>query len=116
MTQHIPESDWKKLRDIRPLALQRFCQKTLLGLKEHLQKDGALDNAHETYLKIFKHIHEEDKVLTGLFDDWRRSTVHMTLMGWLREGLLTENEFNTLSEETKSLMQQWGEIHYYQSD
>jgi len=115
MTQQIPESDWKKLRDIRPLALQRFCNRTLLALKEQLHKEEALDDAHETYLQTYQFIQEEDKKLSLLFDDWRRSTVHITLMGWLSAGLLTESEFNSLSDETKTFTRHLIDIEFYPS-
>ena len=116
MTQQIPENDWKKLRTIRPLALQRFCNRTLLALKEQLQKEETLDDAHETYLQTYQFIQEEDKKLSLLFDDWRRSTVHITLMGWLSAGLLTESEFNSLSDETKTFTQHLIDIEFYPSN
>jgi hypothetical protein len=113
MSREIPESDWKKLGALKPLVLQRFCERTLLAIKAQLHEEEVLNDAHKTYLEIYKYIHEEDRVLSLLFDDWRRSTVRMTLMGWLRAGLLTESEFNTLSEETKSSIPHHIDIKFY---
>lgn len=113
MTQQISESDWKKLRNIRPSALQRFCKRTLLSLREQLHEEEVLVNAHETYLQTYQFVQEEDKKLSLLFDDWRRSTVHITLMGWLSAGLLTESEFNSLSDETKTFTRHLIDIEFY---
>lgn len=115
MSRQISESDWKKLQMIRPLALQRFCERTLSMLKEQLHDEEKWRDAHEVYLQIYQSVAEEDKKLSLLFDDWRRSTVHITLMGWLSAGLMTESEFNSLSDETKSWTLHLIDIEFYPS-
>lgn len=110
----IPESDWKKLRNIRKLALQRACQRILDDLQDFLHQQKGQENAHETYLKVYKKVEKGDKGIADGFDDWRRSTVYMTLFNWVHSGLLTKEEFESLSEETQAVVRAFHEhIWFY---
>jgi hypothetical protein len=108
-----PERDWKKLRAIQPKALHRFCADILDELHQKSDPDARSD-AHETYLDIYRTIHDRDELLSVLFDDWRRSTAVLSLMGWASHGLPTEEEFAPFSDETRARVMNFGDVIFYE--
>jgi hypothetical protein len=100
--QQFPESDWKKLRAIRESALNRFCVRALKDIKMKLRACDLENEAYKGYLTVYKTVKRQDKKLSELFDDWRRSTAIHTLMMWAQSGIITEKEFEVFSDETKS--------------
>jgi hypothetical protein len=101
--QEIKEPDWKVLRRVHPLALERFCQGVLAEI-DHVSRDGAKGH-HARYLQIFRIIQERDREIARLFDNPRRSHA-LTMLAQIRsEGLLTEDEFSSLSPETRAAIQ-----------
>jgi len=95
-----PESDWKKLRALRDDALNRFCARALKGTQKRLNNSD--DDPHKTYLNVYKYLDGQDDELGSLFDDWRRSTALLTITGWVQAGLVTDEELEAFSEETKA--------------
>ena len=102
MIQSFPESDWQKLRKVRPNALNRLCSRIIAEVETKCHFEKSSKSPHEAYLQIYKFVQDRDKIVAELFDDWRRSTVFFVLCGWLREALLTRTEFDTLSEDTQN--------------
>ncbi len=99
MDRHLPERDWKLLRQLAPVALERFCDRTL-------REATAIANApaktsHERYLQLYKFIEQQDQDLASAFDDHRRSTALLKLARIYSLGLLTEEELGAFSEETR---------------
>lgn len=93
----VTESDWKKLRRVQPVALDRFCRRVLAEAEE-ICGDREL-SAHERYLKLFKFIRDEDKDLARTFDGVSRSKAE-DRAAWMRHfGLITDEEFAEFSEE-----------------
>jgi hypothetical protein len=115
MMKQFPESDWQKLRVIRERALQRYCAGILVWLRTQVETEN-LENAHKRYLAIYKEIDERDNLLADLFNDWRRSSAMMTLMSWTAHGLVTQDEFESLSEETRAMVQQFGDVVFYKGN
>jgi hypothetical protein len=111
-SRQFPESDWQKLRVIRERALQRYCAGILAWLRTQVETEN-LENAHKHYLAIYKEIDKRDRLLADLFDDWRRSSAIITLMKWTAHGLVTQDEFESLSEETRAIVQQFGDVVFY---
>ena len=72
MTRDFPERDWKVLRELKPVALDRFCQRTLMEVAALCSDVGRTN--HERYLALWKLIRERDDRLSAAFDDLRRST------------------------------------------
>jgi hypothetical protein len=95
-----PEREWKKLRKIRDRALSRFCARSLAKIRAKVEGDDA-GNEHEAFLGICRLVRKQNRELADLFDDWRRSTALVTLMGWAKAGVITEEEFQSFAEETK---------------
>ncbi len=96
-----PESDWKKLRALKPKALDRYCNRVLDRVQSTI---NTLDkSSHQKYLKVWRIIREDDELLAVLFDTWSRSNASIMFMGWVKHGLMTEEEFAAFSDETKAL-------------
>jgi hypothetical protein len=71
MEGDLPESDWKILRKLHVLALERFCQRILTDIDRI--NSVASQRAHTRYLEIFKLIEEQDKEIEWIFNDFNRS-------------------------------------------
>ena len=97
--RYIRESDWKLFRQLRPLALERFCQRVLDDLARIADEIGR--TPHERYLAIYDLLRQRDRALADLFDNPRRSTALLQLRAIHSHGLLTEAEFAQFSPETR---------------
>ena len=95
----INESDWKTLRQLHSQALERFCKQILLEI-ERANSDGA-KSFHQKYLDIYQMLKRRDKEMAQTFDDLRRSTAWNKLASMKARGLLTEDEFQRFSQETR---------------
>lgn len=100
MSADIPESDWRRFRDVRAQLLERYCCRVLDEVVTVSQ--GTEGSAHERYLKIYKMIRERDKELANAFNDFRRSTAIMQLGIMRRMKLLTDEDLGQFSEQTRS--------------
>lgn len=102
MTQGIAESDWKRFRQLHPIALERFCQQILNEI-ERVNADDSL-SFHQRYLDIYKIIERRDKELAESFNDLRRSTALMQIVFIYGRGLLTDTELSGFSQEVVSVV------------
>lgn len=100
---HIRESDWKVLRRLKPVALDRFCERTLAECVQVATEGG--DSAHERYLALYRLVHERDKELARAFHDLRRSTAINELIAMTSLDLLTASELAEFSGETQDIVQ-----------
>ena len=99
----IPESDWKLLRQLHPLALDRFCERVL---SEVARLASATDtNPHERYLAVFDLIDRRNGELGVAFDDMRRSTALRSLACIRSHHLLTDEEFGRFSATTRNAVE-----------
>jgi hypothetical protein len=99
----IKEPDWKVLRRVHPLALERFCERVLAEI-DRVSRDGPTSH-HARYLQIFRILQQRDQEMARLFDNPRRSHA-LTMLAQIRsQGLLTESEFSSLSPETRGAIQ-----------
>jgi hypothetical protein len=103
MPRDFPEPDWKTLSRLKPLVLDRLCQRILLESEDIIVriKEGGY---HSVYLELYKHIHASDKKIANCFNDWRRSSALEILINWRSENLLTEEEFTAFSSETRTIV------------
>ena len=71
MSLEIEESDWKVFRQLRPIALDRFCWRVL----DEIQQVSAdtKRSTHERYLAVYDLIQRRDRELADAFNDPRRS-------------------------------------------
>lgn len=96
----IKESDWKHLRQLKPVLLDRFCSRVLSEIGK-ASLAAAAGTAHERYLKVFSLLQDEDEELGRMFDDLSRSNAIGRLFLMRRAGLFTEDEWGGFSEEIK---------------
>jgi hypothetical protein len=101
MSRDILESDWKALRKLHPIALDRFCQRVLSEVSA-LASDSAR-SSHERYLAIFKRMKQRDREMADAFDDMRRSRAFVRIACIWSLGVLTEEEFARFSPETQEI-------------
>jgi hypothetical protein len=99
----IAEPDWKVLRRVHPLALERYCERVLAEI-ERVTHNTA-QSTHQRYLDIFKIIEQGDREIASIFNDPKRPNA-LTMLARIRAaGLLTEAEFSSLSPETRSAIE-----------
>jgi hypothetical protein len=101
MARHA-EADWKRLRRLHPVALHRFCGRVLEEVQQLLADQGKTN--HERYLALYRLLQERDEELAGAFNDMRRSRAHLRLLRMHALGLLTEEEVEQFSPETRELL------------
>ena len=99
MSRDIRESDWKLFRELRPLALARFCESVLDEIAR-VTADRT-KTPHERYLEIYQLVRKRDKRLAEVFDDVRRSTALLQLSLIHADGLLTAEEIARFSAEAR---------------
>jgi hypothetical protein len=103
---NLPESDWKHLSRLKPLALDRLCQRILAEARA-LSEQAAAGEYHRAYLALYRHIQDQDRVVADCFNDWRRTQAIFLLMHWRGQGLLTEEEYAGFSAETRNVVDSW---------
>lgn len=98
--QYIEESDWRHLRNLKPVLLDRYCRRILLEVEGLISKHE--EAAHPRYLAMYKLIDNRDRELGDMFNDMRRSNAIIRILLLRRNGLFTDEEFAGFGEETKS--------------
>ena len=96
----VKESDWRIFRELRAVALERFCQRVVAEV-ERLSADSA-KTFHRRYVDIYRYTRERERELSVAFDDPRRSTAMLQLACIQRHDLLTAEELSRFSEETRN--------------
>jgi hypothetical protein len=102
VSREILEADWKLLRQLKDLALERFCQRVLDEIGR-LAADGT-QTSHQRYLAVFKFIERRDRELADAFDGLRRSTAFRQLACMQSHGLFTDEERARFSPETRAVV------------
>jgi len=101
--REIKEADWKVLRRLHRLAAERFCERVLAEVERVMH--NSTESASQRYRDIFRIVERRDRDIARLFNDLRRSQGLMMLARIRSEGLLTEDEFSSLSPETRSVIE-----------
>ena len=104
MSRDFPETDWKTLSRLKPLALDRLCQRILTTSEDIIVRANE-GGYHSAYLEVYKHIESSDRILSNCFNDWKRSQAFFILANWRREKLVTDEEFADFSEETRMVVE-----------
>jgi len=100
MNEHLPEADWKKIRGLKPAALQTACNEVFEKLSAVMESRGA--DSHKAYLRLWKILKQEDKKIRLMFDDLKRNTAILKLAEWHRNGILSDEELKAFTEETQN--------------
>ena len=98
----IKEPDWKVLRRLHPLALERFCERVLAEVEQVIENKSG--SAHERYLNIYGILGRRDRDIACLFNDLKRPRGLTMVAGIRSERLLPEEEFSGLSPEARSII------------
>ena len=99
MSADIPESDWRRFKEVHAKLLERYCSRVL---EEVTAASQGGTSAHERYVKVYRLLEERDKELANAFNDYRRSTAVMRLGIMRRMKLLTDEELGLFSERTRT--------------
>lgn len=95
----IPERDWRVFRDLRELALERFCERVL---REIGSISAATDSSwHQRYGAVCGLLQNRDKELARAFDGLSRSRSMLQLAEMQSHGLLTVEELGRFTPETR---------------
>ena len=100
--QRIVESDWKRLRSMKDKKLAVACQSAFDKISDLISQSKGVE--HETYLKIWKIIREEDKKIELMFDGISRSTAIFKLLAWKKYSLLSNQEESEFSSKTQAIL------------
>ena len=100
MSHDIPESDWKRFRELRELALERFCKQVLEALEPLIQSTSQ--TYHQRYHDVFQLLKERDRDLARAFDDPRRSHMIEQLAAMDANGLLAPGELAPFTAGTRT--------------
>ncbi len=95
----IKESDWKLLRRLHQVALERFCERALADVQSVMADTSVA--YHDRYLKVFDLIRARDKTISRIFDEPRRSTALISLADMKHEGLLNADELAQFSAQAR---------------
>jgi hypothetical protein len=79
MSHDIKESDWKALRQLHAIALERFSVRILDEL--HRITSAKDRSAHARYLDVFRLIQERDDEMAHAFNDMLGENAHARFAG-----------------------------------
>ncbi len=96
----IPEKDWKQLRALEDVMLKTACNRVFEKI-EKISK-ARKGSEHESYLKVWELIQQENNKISIMFDDLRRSNALMKLAAWRRNRLLSDQELAQFTEKTQN--------------
>lgn len=96
------EADWKTLKRLHPIVLDRFCERILAEIGK-IESDTSR-SPHQRYLAIYKLIERRDKEITRAFDDMRRSTIFERLINICTLDLLTEEEISQFGDSLRQTL------------
>jgi hypothetical protein len=100
MQRDFPESDWKAFRELRELALERFCTRVLDEVPRFIR--NTEHGSHERYVELFRWMGERNDDLARAFDDPRRSNMLWKLAELHAQGLLRSDEFARFTPQTRA--------------
>jgi hypothetical protein len=98
------ESEWKIFRQVREVALDRYCERVLAEVTSVASDAGQTH--HQRYLAVYRLIEKRDEELANAFNDPRRSTAFQQLLYLRSLNLLTEEEFARFQPETRDLLEE----------
>ena len=100
--REIKESDWKILRELQTVVLERFCRQILSEVKK-IDADSA-KSFHQKYLDIFRLVQRRDKEIAQIFDNPRRSKALIQLAEMQSRDLLSSDEYLRFNQETRNII------------
>lgn len=105
----IGQADWKIFKELRALALERFCSRVLDEVAG-ISSDNA-KSKHDRYIAIYQLMRERDREIEPIFDYLRRSTAVMQLSAFRTRDLVTEDELARFSPELRKRVEDIVDIY-----
>lgn len=99
MSKSVPEKDWKLLRSVKDELLESACDRILIKLQSLIDKKN--DNKHQIYLKIWKTLNHEDRKISEMFDDMKRSNAIFKIAALANYHLINAEILSQFSEKTQ---------------
>ena len=88
------EHDWRLLKSVHRVALERCCTRVLEECASILREK---DSAHERYLRLYQLMKARDDSIAEAFNDLRRSTAVQRLAAMIVLEAVTDEEFSEFS-------------------
>lgn len=101
--KYMPERDWKRIRDLKDELLNVACEQIFQSI-EKLSADRA-GQQHKSYLELYNLIKKEDKAIADMFDGLSRNNAFFKIAAIKHNGVLTEEQMELFSEETRSIVE-----------
>jgi hypothetical protein len=94
-----PERDWRVFRELREIALERFCERVLREISDITSSGGG--SWHQRYGDVFGLLERRDDELARAFNGPSRSSAIFQLAAIHSHGLLTQQELERFGPETR---------------
>lgn len=107
-----PESDWKVFRELREVALERFCESVFDGI-EAFRQDTHLSH-HARYLALFRWLGERNQELALAFNEPKRSQMLGQLTAIRALDLLESEELMRFTRETRERVETLAKEYSFQ--
>ena len=104
----VPESDWQNLRAMKDAVLNIACERIFEKLEEIMDKREGKE--HEAYLKLWNILKQEDRKISIMFDDLKRSNAIHKLAAWKHNRIISEVRFAEFSDETQQTIMELNEL------
>ncbi len=103
----VPESDWKKLRAMKDDVLNVACERIFEKIEKIMkEREGSV---HAAYLQLWKLLKEEDREISLMFDDLKRSNAIHKLAAWKHNNVISDKRFTEFSVETQETVKMLNE-------
>ena len=100
---NIPEDDWRRFKELKTVALERFCERVLVECGEVLGDHDR--SSHDRYLELFHLMKERDREMAGAFDYHSRSKTVMQLIAMRRLDVVSAEDLQTFSSKTRNTVE-----------
>lgn len=105
MSRDFKESDWKVLRQLHPIALERFSHRVVEEIQA-ITSDGSR-SAQDRCVDVFDLVRRREREMADAFDDMRRSRALERILQIQSHRLLTEEELGGFSPEVRERVRSW---------
>jgi hypothetical protein len=104
MINEIKESDWKYLKKLKPVLLERACANINKEAQLILENKENRDQ-YQLYMALYDHYQKKDDMIADCFDDYRRSTAKQRILSLVYYGIMSEVELQGFSDDTKEFVE-----------
>ena len=95
----VPESDWKKIRALKDTVLNIACERIFEKIDEIMEERKGKE--HQAYLQLWQLMNKQDREISIMFDDLKRSNAIHKLAAWKHNKVISDKSFAELSAETQ---------------